>query len=158
MHHRIYLCMIIPCLSFWFFIIESDVTNELDAPSRIAHAHSLLLALMQLFTAQQPMIVVIDDAVFLDQKSWALIYDIHQSVNGLLLILATRPINKSYMAAFATSVPEEYTSLHKDPNVCVITIQARPDEVIYQIACECLGIHTFYYYDCYFFFLNHIEL
>lgn len=49
---------------------------------------------------------LVDDAVYLDQDSWALVLALSQNVSGFLMVLATRPINKSYMAAFATEVPE----------------------------------------------------
>jgi len=44
--------------------------------------------------------------VYLDKDSWSLIMSLTSHVNGFLMVLATRPINKSYMAAFATAVPE----------------------------------------------------
>jgi class 3 adenylate cyclase/GNAT superfamily N-acetyltransferase len=118
---------------------ENEQTRQLDSSMRASYAYDLLLVLMQLFASLSPVIIVIDDAVFLDAKSWSLVLGISKEVPQCLLILATRPINKSYMAAFATEIPSEYTELIHNTATTLLTLQPRADEVVYHIACECLG-------------------
>jgi hypothetical protein len=119
---------------------DTPASRTIEPGARIAHAHALLYVLMQIFVAScGPLMIVIDDAVFLDARSWQLLLKFSRSIEGLMLLIATRPINKSYMSAFSKSVPEEYNSLVTDPQCLTINIEPRPDDVIYQIACDCLG-------------------
>lgn len=83
--------------------------------------------------------IAIDDAIFLDAHSWALLLRMSREVDNLLILVATRPINKSNMAAFATVAPEEFTELLSDPQTTLVTLEPRPDHVIYAMACELIG-------------------
>lgn len=157
--------------------LEFEMTEEvsaMDLETRFQHAESCLVALMQIFASQNPVIIVIDDAgnskmaytlvagyslsllyrfthlnvltgasmflyisyiVFVDLPSWRLVSRLSREVDSILFILATRPVNRSYMAAFAT-FPTEYTEFVQDPRTTVLQIDPRTDDVIYNIARE----------------------
>lgn len=82
-------------------------------------------------------IVCIDDAVFLDPASWGLVLQMSRQLSGLLLLLSTRPMNRTYQAAFVSGgVPRDYLALLADPQTTHLTMRSRTDAVIYQIASE----------------------
>ena len=119
--------------------VETDDSLALDKSARLSKAASLLLTLLRSFTATNPVALCIDDAVLMDTDSWALMLRATQHVDGLLVIMATRPVNRSFMTAFARDVPAEYAALLASPTTTHVVIHARTDEEIYSIACDCLG-------------------
>jgi hypothetical protein len=88
---------------------------------------------------QSPLIITFDDAIFLDKHSWSLIAKLVTSVDNLLVVLASRPINKSYLAAF-TSIPPEFASLTADKQRSTVHVMgARSAKLIDHIACQTVG-------------------
>lgn len=57
------------------------------------------------FCSVAPLICVIDDILYLDKWSWHLVLSLHKNCDGLLLVMATEPMNRTYMAALETTVP-----------------------------------------------------
>ena len=71
---------------------ENDLTAQMTGQVRAANTLSLLLNLLQRAAAQTPLLLVIEDAHWLDSNSWALVAAAAQQVSPLLLVLATRPV------------------------------------------------------------------
>lgn len=57
------------------------------------------------FCDASPVILVIDDLKYVDKWSWDLLFSLHKNGRSLLLVLATEPMNRSYMAALETKPP-----------------------------------------------------
>ena len=118
---------------------ETEETSAMSREERIQWSMLLLINVIHMVARVHPIILLIDEAVFLDHYSWQVILSLSRLDSSLLLILATRPINKSNMAAFQTQTPLEYTTLLQEQQTTVITLQPRSDEVIYQVTCEAFG-------------------
>eukprot|EP00466_Bigelowiella_natans_P011698 jgi/Bigna1/141870/aug1.65_g16578 len=83
---------------------------------------------------------MVDDAIFLDAASWKMLLRIATEVPHVLLVIATRPLNKLYMAAFAEEIPQEFKALRRLPKTIYAPLQPRGDGVLYKIACLSLGV------------------
>ena len=118
---------------------ESEETEAMSREERVQWSMLLLINVIHMIACSHPLVVVIDEAVFLDHYSWQLVLSLSRLDAGLLLLLATRPINKSNMAAFQTQTPLEYTTLLQEAQTSVITLQPRSDEVMYEMLREALG-------------------
>ena len=118
---------------------ETEETEAMSREERIQWSMLLLINVIHMIACSHPLVIVIDEAVFLDHYSWQLVLSLSRLDAGLLLLLATRPINKSNMAAFQTQTPLEYTTLLQEQQTSVITLQPRSDEVMYEMLREALG-------------------
>jgi predicted ATPase/class 3 adenylate cyclase len=74
---------------------ESDVTRALDARLRGESVADLVVGLVRVRAAAQPVALVIDDAHWLDSRSWSLVVAVAQALVverlPVLLVVATRP-------------------------------------------------------------------
>ena len=118
---------------------ETEETEAMTREERIQWSMLLLINVIHMIACSHPLVIVIDEAVFLDHYSWQLVLSLSRLDAGLLLLLATRPINRSNMAAFQTQTPLEYTTLLQEQQTSVITLQPRSDEVMYEMLREALG-------------------
>ena len=133
---------VVGCLNEVVTGLDMDETEETEAMTReerIQWSMLLLINVIHMIACSHPLVVVIDEAVFLDHYSWQLVLSLSRLDAGLLLLLATRPINRSNMAAFQTQTPLEYTTLLQEQQTSVITLQPRSDEVMYEMLREALG-------------------
>jgi hypothetical protein len=118
------------------------VTKAMDSAGRLQAASTLLVHLLSAYAAASgPFVIVLDDAIFMDKLSWALVARIVASIDSLLVVLLTRPINKSNLAAF-TAIPPEYGALTAEKKTVQHVLQARPPELIYSLACQSVGSVT----------------
>ena len=75
---------------------DSEFTRELEGEVRAAALRALLL---ELLAGQTPLLIVIDDAQWLDSASWALLMAVVRGVAPLLLVCATRPVPEAEQGA-----------------------------------------------------------
>lgn len=121
---------VLPALQFR----ETAFTESLDKATRIKYAENLLTIIFSYFTRHSPCIIAIEDAVFLDHESWNFLLQLSRMQLRALFVLATRPINKLYMSAFATSVPEAYLQLLREPLTVVLQLERWSAEEITEIS------------------------
>jgi len=69
--------------------------------------HSLMLR----FCQNGPIVCVVDDLIYLDRSSWDLLLSLHRHCRKLLLVMATEPMKRSFMAALRTEVPKVFFNL-----------------------------------------------
>jgi len=121
-------------------IEESRYTTAMSTDERVATATRLLVYLLELFTLERPAVIMVDDAIFLDRHTWCLLLAVAERVPRVLLIIATRPLNRSYMAAFTKGIPQEFRRLLDLPSTLYVPLRPRSDAVLYKIACLSLGV------------------
>ncbi len=119
---------------------ENRFTLAMSPSERAAAASQLMVYLLQIICAAQPCVIIIDDAINLTPVAWKFIQSLALDVDRLLLILATRPLNRSYMAAFAKSVPEEYKNILAMDSTLFVPIRPLSDNTLYKIACVTLSV------------------
>jgi len=85
---------------------ENELVASLDSPSREEKLSSLLLALLQSWAAKKPLVLILEDAHWLDPSSWKFAVQLAAasitSSLPLLLILVTRPLENVTMRTQAT--------------------------------------------------------
>ena len=64
----------------------------MDGSVRAENTKLLLASILRHTTAQAPVLVVVEDAHWLDSNSWALLLEIVQSVPRALFAVTTRPM------------------------------------------------------------------
>jgi len=73
---------------------ETPLTRQMRGEVRAANTQQLLTRLLQRLAARAPLVLVIEDAHWLDSASWALCRRVAEQVRPLLLVLATRPLGE----------------------------------------------------------------
>lgn len=121
---------VLPVLAFR----ESVFSESLDVPTKLKYAQNLLVIIFSSFTKRCPCVIAIEDAVFLDHESWSFLLQLSRLQLRALFLLATRPINKLYMSAFATSVPEAYLQLLREPLTVVLQLERWSSEEINEMS------------------------
>lgn len=85
---------------------ESDLTREMSGLARANKTHELLTAVLRDKATHTPLLIVLEDAHWMDSASWALAEAVQQSVHPLLFVLVTRPLERQELRVRA-AVPEE---------------------------------------------------
>jgi predicted ATPase len=83
-----------------FAFPETDLTRQLSGEVRANTTQKLIVDLLNYFGANRKMVLVIEDAQWLDSASWMVLKVIYEDVPSLFLILETRPIQKNRVPEF----------------------------------------------------------
>lgn len=113
---------------------DNEYTCQLIGKTRADALHELLVNILSQFTEQTPLVLVIEDAHWLDSGSWALLLLIGQQVKNLLLIVVTRPM--------AEPIILDYKNLLAAAGTEKITLNHLPVEEITSLVCHRLGINS----------------
>jgi len=83
-------------------LLETAFTKSLDPQLRQQALTALVLVLLRVWVKENPLILILEDAQWLDSLSWALTVDVARAFNApytssapLLLALVTRPLNEN---------------------------------------------------------------
>lgn len=82
---------------------ETPITQQMKGQVRADNTRNVLLYLLQIALDQEPYVIVLEDAHWLDSASWTLALAVHQQALPILSVIATRPL--------ADPWPEDYTQL-----------------------------------------------
>ena len=110
----------------------NEVTQAMSGPAR---AQALLEIVRQVVAAaakEGPLILAVEDAHWLDSSSWAALREVATKVDGVLLVISTRPIPEP--------VPAEYTALVEAGQVVVMETLS-PEEAE-SLVCYRLGVEA----------------
>ncbi len=101
------LLKLIPLLNAVLSLGLSDngLTAQMGGEARAHNTHKLLIHLLQTAADLNPTMIIIEDAHWLDSASWALLRQVCQNVQPLLLIIVIRPLPKPW--------PVEYDDILK---------------------------------------------
>lgn len=111
---------------------ENELTAQLTGEVRANNTLELLVGLLQARAKVQPLVIVIDDAQWLDSASWGLIRQVNREVQPLLLVLVTRPLD--------APLPAEYTSLLEHPTTHHLRLETLAATDIEALICQRLGV------------------
>ena len=111
---------------------DNDLTARMTGKVRSDNTHDVLVALLQQAAAQQPLLLVLEDAHWLDSTSWALALAAFRQVQPMLLLLATRPLPEP--------APPEYQHLLSRPGALRLRLEALPHEDAVALVCQRLGV------------------
>jgi class 3 adenylate cyclase len=121
----------------------NDSSNNLTNQQQLDIAQELLELLFQSFSLTQPLVLIIDDAIYCEESSWNVLLNLTtHSKCSISLLIATRPMNKSYLPAFYKEVSASYLKLSAHSCTTLISLKARSEEVILAIAKENFGVEV----------------
>ncbi len=119
-----------PVLSF--DLPDNDLTSQMVGQVRADNTQRLLTHLLQKAANEKPVVLIMEDAHWLDSASWALLLAVKQSVQPMLQIISSRPLTDP--------VPVAYRQLIDQPNVHLLHLEPLPSEDIDSLICSRLGV------------------
>lgn len=111
---------------------ENQHTALLEGQARADALRELLLFLLRQQSRSAPVVVVLEDAHWLDSASWALLLAVSQHIPGLLLVMTTRP--------FEPQRPIDYERLLQMPRTRHVQIPPLSPEETGELASQRLGV------------------
>jgi class 3 adenylate cyclase/tetratricopeptide (TPR) repeat protein len=113
---------------------ESEITAELTGQVRADNTHDLLLRLLQTAASRVPLVLILEDAHWLDSASWALTLLVARRVHPVMVLIATRPA--------VAPRPGEYGELLHSPAVQRLEVGPLPAETVLDLVCSRLGVRS----------------
>ncbi len=98
---------------------DNAFTRDLSGKERAAQTQDLLAKLLQNRYGFVSVLLIIEDAHWLDSASWGLLQRVRQMLQPLLLVIVTRPID-------ATAAPPEYRQIQQEPQTTHLSLTALP--------------------------------
>jgi class 3 adenylate cyclase/tetratricopeptide (TPR) repeat protein len=115
---------------------DNALTSPMSGEVRGGNIRDLLLRLVQARARQMPLLLIIEDAQWLDSASWALTQAVSTRLQEdgwpVLLVLATRPP--------PDPAPPAYLDLQQAPGVEWIPLDALPPSDTLALVCQRLGV------------------
>jgi class 3 adenylate cyclase len=71
---------------------SDEILGQLRGPVRADNLRRLLVGALRMVAAEQPLLLVLEDAHWCDSASWALAWLVAQQIPSVLLVLALRPL------------------------------------------------------------------
>jgi class 3 adenylate cyclase/tetratricopeptide (TPR) repeat protein len=113
---------------------DNELTAQLSGEARSDNLHEMLLRLLEEEALAAPVTLLMEDAVWLDSASWALVQLVQRELSPLLLVLASRP--------FSEQTPAAYAQLRGAPDTQLIALQTLPAVAIEAMLRQRLGVST----------------
>lgn len=110
---------------------DTDAVRAMNGPQRAAATRDLLVAALTRTTEEEPVVVVLDDAHWLDAASWQLALTAARVVPDLLLVLCLRPMDDP---------PRAFKEISDLPGARRVRLDALPDRSVAELASRFLGV------------------
>jgi hypothetical protein len=104
---------------------ENELTSSLSADSRARTTRDLVVAVLESAASEQPLVVVLEDAHWMDSSSWALAEEVVKRIPRLMLLVSTRP---------SAELNEYAVRLAAHPDACVLVLGPLPADGDPQLA------------------------
>ncbi len=112
---------------------DNELTAQMTGQVRADNTHALLTRLLQRLAAAGPLLLLLEDAHWLDSASWALTLAVSRGVQPLLMVISTRPLGDP--------LPADYRQLlDNNPNLAQIKLDSMPAGEISHLVCHRLGV------------------
>ena len=111
---------------------DNDLTAQLSGEARLDNTHQVLIELLRLAAGGQPLVLMFDDAHWMDSVSWTLAARARRELERVLIVLGLRP--------FGDDAPPIFTELRGSPATRLVTIGTLPPGAIEELVRRRLGI------------------
>ncbi len=124
----------------------NDWTSGMSAEARSDNTRQLLVRLLEIAAAAGPLLLVLEDAHWLDSASWALASLVSQRVSPLLLVVTSRPPNEQEHPEHSEHLEPhefdqpEYRKLEQAAGTSKIVLDTLSAEDARAQICDCLGV------------------
>lgn len=113
-------------------IPENAITAQMVGQVRADNTRRLLLYILELADVDAPVLLVFDEAHWMDSASWALVLEVMRRDYPLMVVVAMRSQNGT--------PPAEYDQLVRLPDTCRILLDSLGADEAIQLACQALGV------------------
>lgn len=111
---------------------DNDLTAQMIGQVRADNTQLLLTRLLQQAANEVPLLVIVDDAHWLDSASWALLLAIKENIHPVLQIISTRPLREP--------LPKIYQQLVEQPDTQQLQLEPLSPNDIEKLICNHLGV------------------
>ncbi|MBV8771918.1 MAG: AAA family ATPase [Deltaproteobacteria bacterium] len=111
---------------------ENEVTSLMTGEVRADNLNGLLVSLLQKRAEETPLLIVIEDAHWMDSASWTLAIRVASEVKPLLFTISSRPL--------ADSAPVEYQRLIRHSNARRLSLDSLGEDDSLELICLHLGV------------------
>ena len=112
---------------------ENEVTTPMVGQARLDNTNDLLHELLWMASERAPLILVLEDAHWMDSASWALTLMVARKLGNTLLVVTSRPR--------ASAFPEQYEDLAQLATE-IVRLGNLPTEEVRELACRSLGVDS----------------
>ncbi len=112
---------------------ENDLTAAMSAEVRGNNIAEILTEVLAQKAQERPLLLVFDDLQWFDSASWALIRRVSRELEGLLMVLSTRPLPED-------NTPPEFTAMLADKRVRLLDLQSFNPENVAALIRQRLGV------------------
>src|SRR5204863_161405 len=109
---------------------DNDLTRQMSGQVRADNIQALVQHLVREYSKAKPCALVIEDIHWLDSASWNLTRSIAQRVEGVLVILTSRPNQSSSV----------YAELRDKLGVKIIALGPLEEKEVENLVCQRLGV------------------
>lgn len=113
---------------------DNEVTQHMTGKVRADNRHLLLARLFQQEAVETPLLLVLEDAHWMDAASWALLLHVHREVPEALIVVDTRP--------YAADPPAEYELFRVAPGARHLVLDPLGPGDVVDLVCRRLGVDT----------------
>ena len=113
---------------------ENELTSAMTGEVRGGNLRELLVRLLNYEAATSGFLIAMEDLHWLDSGSWALLYDVHEKVRPLLLVLNTRPLT--------APEPKEFKQIVESQSTRFIKLEAMLLDDVESLVCQRLGVKS----------------
>jgi predicted ATPase len=113
---------------------DNEITREITGEGRADNTRDMLASLLQLAAKRSPLVLILEDAQWLDSASWALAQQVCQQVKPLLLLLVLRPM--------PAPLPAEYDYFMTAPATRRLRLDGLALDETLALVCDRLGVKS----------------
>jgi predicted ATPase/class 3 adenylate cyclase len=110
---------------------DNEVTRQLAGEARADNVTDFIIGVLRFAASRQPLLLMLDNAHWMDSASWSLIRQVVRDVSPLMLVLVTRTL--------VEPLPKTYRYLKTDPDTVNITLGSLSAEDTYTLSCRVLA-------------------
>ena len=113
---------------------ENELTQQMSGKLRSDNIRELLLQILRGVTSEAPLLLILEDAHWLDSASWALTLAVTGRLSSVLLVIATRPLTDP--------LPLEYRQILQGSETQHLPLDPLPAKDTVKLICQRLGVKS----------------
>lgn len=114
---------------------DNETTRHMTGTLRAERTMEFLVQILKKPASLEPMVLILEDAQWLDSASWELALQVHLNVHPVLIVIVQRPMESSKM-------PEAVKTLFEFEHTQRIELGALTEDETRAFVCERLGVTT----------------
>ncbi|MBN1890721.1 MAG: AAA family ATPase [Thermoflexales bacterium] len=119
---------------------DNELTAQMDRQVRADNTHDLVLRLLQATASRSPLLIVLEDAQWMDAVSWGLAAAVSLHVSPVLVAVATRPLGAGWQVQ--TEPPPGYRQMLGMPGARHIRLEELKRWETTELICQRLGVSS----------------